>query len=145
MLREQEVLDACLARQLEQDQGLHVRSAPRAVVAHRHAWTTSRLTAALTDAGIEVVAVLDNGADVVGTCLAESPDVVVLEDLLAMRSGPETAALVRRYAPATVVAGLVASERAVGAMLDAGAQVVMTRRVPAQDLVRALEELLPTR
>lgn len=103
---------------------------PRAVVAHRHPWTREALAAALVAGGVPVLEVLDNGADAVAVCVCEQPALLVLDRVLAMRSGAEVAAEVRQLSPSTVVTGYVADDAAVAELLGAGAAGVVTRRTP---------------
>jgi CheY-like chemotaxis protein len=106
----------------------------RAVVAHRNEWFTGRLVAALGEAGVVVLCTTGNGAEAVGVCVAEQPDLVVVEERTAMISGEEVVRDVRRFVPTALVAAQVAYEDRVGALLDAGAQAAYARRVPPADL-----------
>jgi len=114
----------------------------RAVIAHRHAWFSSKLTGALHAGGVTVVADLDNGADALGIVIAEQPDLLLVEDKLPMVSGPELFRAVARWAPRTIVAVQVAEDRQVGRCLDAGAACVFTRRMPPADIATQLVEAL---
>lgn len=111
---------------------------PRAVVAHRHEWTREKFGSELARAGFDVLGVVDNGADTVGLCVAEQPDLCVVDELLGMAAGPAVAAEVRQLSPRTLVAGYVQQEQAVGALLDAGASAVYCRRVPPAEVVAEL-------
>ena len=53
--------------------------------------------------GCAVVAQLDNGADAVGLLVAEQPDLVLVEDALAMARGEDVVRAAREFAPGTLV------------------------------------------
>ena len=114
----------------------------RVVIAHRSEWFVGKLAHALHDRGVRVVAQVDNGADAVGIAVAEQPDLVVVEDTLAMVPGEQVVRDVRAYCPQTLVAAQVAYGDRVGALLQAGAATVFTRQVPPLDAVRSMLELL---
>lgn len=114
----------------------------RAVVAHRHAWTRDQLAGQLTRRGVEVLCALENGADVVGVCVVEQPTLLVVDELLAMRSGREVSQEVARFCPNTVVGGYVPREDASAGMLEAGAAAVFTRQVPPADVADELVRLV---
>lgn len=129
------------------DEGLYPLPATvpaRAVVAHRHVWTRDKLSAELVDRGVQLLCAVDNGAEAVGVCVAEQPDLLVLDDLLVMRNGCEVSQEVARLCPHTIVAGYVSGDEAVGPLLDAGADAVFTRQVPpalaCDELVRLVRE-----
>ena len=111
---------------------------PSAVVAHRHEWTRQKLAAELAGAGFDVLSVVDNGAEAVGLCVAEQPDLCVVDEMLAMASGAAVTAEVRQFSARTLVAGYVQQEEAVGPLLDAGATAVYGRRVPPADVAAEL-------
>lgn len=114
----------------------------RAVVVHRNEWFTGKVCAVLEEHGIEVVARLDNGADGVGTCIAEQPDLLLVEDSLPMLSGAQVVRKVVSWSPHTIAAGHVGHDGAVASMLDAGARSAWTRRVPPVDVGLALCRLV---
>jgi DNA-binding NarL/FixJ family response regulator len=114
----------------------------RVVIAHRNAWFVGKVVRALQDHGLVVVAQVDNGADAVGIAVAEQPDLLVVEDTLAMVPGEQVVRDVRSYCPETLVAAQVAYGDRVGPFLHAGAAAVFTRRVPPLDAVRSMLELL---
>lgn len=117
---------------------LRSTGARRVVLAHRSEWFRGKLSRVLTDGGLHVVAVLDNGADAVGVTVAEQPDLLLVEDTLAMVPGEAVVREVLRFCPDTVVAAQVASSDGVGALLDAGAHEVFTRQVPPAEVARRL-------
>lgn len=112
--------------------------ARRVVLAHRNEWFRGKLSRALQDGGLHVVAVLDNGADAVGVTVAEQPDLLLVEDTLAMVPGEAVVREVLRFCPDTVVAAQVAYSDGVGALKDAGAHEVFTRQVPAAEVAERL-------
>ena len=124
---------------------LHDLAPRRAVLAHRDDWFFRRVAEALEGRGVEVVAGTDNGADAVGLVVAEQPDIVLVEDALAMLTGEEVIREVRRFAPATVVTAQAAHGDRVRLLLDAGAARVFTRQVPPADAAASLLELVGAR
>lgn len=137
--------EALLARLAEQDLGVApmLERVPRTVVvAVRQAHVGGALAKALRSLGLTVLAQVDNGADVVGIAVAEQPTAVVLEDVLAMRHGAETAAQLRRLSPHTVVTGWVDGEHAMAPLREAGARAVWTRRTPTTDVAAGVLALL---
>jgi hypothetical protein len=114
----------------------------RVVIAHRNEWFVGKVVRALQDHGLVVVAQVDNGADAVGIAVAEQPDLLVVEDTLAMVPGEQVVRDVRSYCPETLVAAQVAYGDRVGPLLHAGAAAVFTRQVPPLDAVRSMLELL---
>jgi hypothetical protein len=138
--REHQAIVERLALGLDTDAGPMVVAVPaRVVIAHRHVWSRNSLTAELTKRGVEVLCALDNGADAVGVCVAEQPAFLIVDELLAMRSGREVVAEVTQFCPRTFVAGYVRDEAAVGDLLEAGATTVFTRRVTPADLAESLD------
>ena len=121
---------------------LHQRAPRRAVLVHRSEWFLAKVSALLAVSGVEVVAQLENGADAIGAAVAEQPDLVLVEDTLAIVPGEQVVRAVRGYCPGTLVVAQVAYGDSVAAMLDAGAATVFTRQVPPADVVRDLLELV---
>ena len=121
---------------------LHADLPRRAVVAHRNEWFVQKVCGDLEACGVEVVARLENGAEAVGIAVAEQPDLVIVEDRLAMLSGEDVVRDVRRYAPRALIAAQVAYEDRVAPMLEAGADTAYTRRVPPLDLSADVHRLL---
>ena len=114
----------------------------RVVIAHHNEWFVGKVAQALQDRGVVVVAQVDNGADAVGIAVAEQPDLLVVEDTLAMVPGEQVVRDVRRYCPQTLVAAQVAHGDRVGPLLQAGAAAVFTRQVPPLDAVTSMLQLL---
>ena len=121
---------------------LHNAAPTRAVVVHRNEWFLGKLVEGLRALDIDVVAQLDNGADAVGTVVAEHPDLLLVEDNLPRQPGPDVVRLSRVYAPDTVIAAHVAYDDRVPVMIEAGAQAAYTRRVPPSEVAEALGQLL---
>jgi CheY-like chemotaxis protein len=115
---------------------------PRAVVVHRQDWMREKLAVGLTVHGLAVVAEADDGADALGICIAEQPDLVLLEDRLPSMTAVEVLSSIREFAPHTVAAAQVESDHSVGPMLDAGAVAVFNRRVPVALVCEHLADLL---
>ncbi len=138
--------DAVVARADEQlrASGQLLRSTVerRVVIAHRSDWLVRRLEQTLEDRGVLLVARTDNGADAVGLVVAEQPDLVLLEDTLAMLPGSEVVREVRRFSPDTLVAVQAAHGGRVGELLDAGATTVFTRQVPPHEVIRSVLSLV---
>jgi CheY-like chemotaxis protein len=121
---------------------LHTTAERRVVMAHRNDWLVGKVVRALEDRGVQVVASTDNGADAVGMVVAEQPDLVLVEDTLAMLPGVEVIREIRRYSPGTVVLAQAAHGDRVGELLDAGATTVLTRAIPPQEVTRSVLRLV---
>ncbi len=142
--RSHEALVARAEQQLRESGGLlRQNGAPRAVLAHRDAWFLEKACTAFLDAGVEVVARTDNGADAIGTCVAEQPELLLLEDSLVMVPGLEVVEQTRLHVPGVVVGVRTVRDEAVGRLLDAGASAVFARQVPAAEVVASLLRLTP--
>ena len=114
----------------------------RVVVANRNGWLVGKVVEALEDRGVQVVAQTDNGAEAVGMVVAEQPDLVLVEDTLAMLPGVEVIREIRRFSPETVVLAQAAHGHRVGELLDAGATTVLTRSIPPQEVTRSVLRLV---
>lgn len=141
--REHEALVARAHEQLRlSGELLGVVASRRVILAHRNEWFRGKVAQLLRDQGWEVVAALDNGADTVGLAVAEQPDVVLVEDKLAMLPGEQVVREIRHFCPRTLVVAQVDYSDRVATLLDAGATTVWTRQVPPQDVARGLVQLL---
>jgi CheY-like chemotaxis protein len=148
--RELEVIrrehDALVARAQEQleTSGTHpLGTAGRTVViAHRNEWFVGKVADALRERGYRVLSHVENGADAVGTVVAEQPDLVLVEDQLAMIPGEDVVRQIRALSPDTIIAAQVPYGDRVGALLEAGAATVLTRQVPPAEVADALLRLL---
>lgn len=112
------------------------------LLAHRNEWFLDRIGTVLADRGVTVVARVDNGADAIGQAVAEQPDLLLVEDTLAMVPGEDVVREVLRFCPSTRVVAHVAYADRVEAMLGAGATEVFTRRVSPADVAEALHRLV---
>lgn len=138
--------DALIARAHDQLRAsgdiLHGTAECRVVLAHRSEWFLREVSAVLQTGGVSVVAELDNGADVVGLVVAEQPDLVLVEDVLAMARGEDVLREAREFAADTLVGVQVASDDRMGPLLDAGAAAVFSRRTHPRDVASSLLGLL---
>lgn len=134
------------------DEALHADPGPlcsttrrRAILVHRQQWFLRQMTAALAEVGVCVVAALDNGADAVGSLVAEQPDLLLLEEPLPMMTGRQVVAEAARFAPATVLVAQVTHADQIGHLLDAGVRAAVTRQVPPADVAQQMRALLDAR
>ena len=114
---------------------LRCRSQARAIVVHRRDAFVDAIGRLLAESGVDVVLRTDNGADAVGAAIAEQPDLVLVEENPAILSGEEVIREIRRFAPTAVLASQVSTGDRVGALLDAGASLVFSRRVTSARVV----------
>lgn len=139
LTRTRQALIDWTAHQLGQS-GHPLRSSAQArvVVAHRNEWFKDKLVTALRDRGMNVVAVLEDGASAVGVSVVEQPDLVLLEDKLTFVPGLEVIRQLRRYAPTSFVAAQVEHDGEVALFLRVGAGAAYPRRIPAGELAASL-------
>lgn len=143
--REQQALVAQTDQQLRSSGvPLQRQAQQRVVIAHRNDWFASKVAETLEAQGVCVAAWLENGADAVGAVIAEQPDVLFVEDVLAMVPGEEVVRLLQAFCTNTVVVTQVAYGDRIGPMLDAGAAAAFTRSVPPGDVAKKILELLVT-
>lgn len=109
-----------------------------AVLAHRHPWTRDRLAEALHDYGVEILICTDNGADALGTVVAEQPDVLFTGERLAMMGGSELLADAALFAPFTLLAVQGANVAAERHLREAEAQLVFSFGQPVTDVALQL-------
>lgn len=121
---------------------LGARPARSVMLAHRDEWFVDRVAGGLAGAGVQVCGRWDNGADAVGAAVADQPDLLLVEDTLAMVNGPDVVREVLQYCPTTQVVAQVAYADRIGVMLDAGASAVWTRRTSPAEVVMGMRELL---
>ncbi len=115
---------------------------PRAVLVHRHPWLRDKLTRALQELGVLVIAELDDGADGLGLVVAEQPDLVLVEDLLPSVPGTELVRIARPMTTRTIFTAQVAYADDITGMLEAGATAAFARQVPPAHLAEELAALL---
>ena len=141
--RQHDALVARAVAQLEESGRPSGQATPaRVLLAHRNEWFLDRVSALLHGGGLTVLARFDNGADAIGASIADQPDLLLVEDALAMVPGDEVVREVVRYCPGTAVVAQVAYAGGIAPMLDAGALAVHTRRVPPADVAAAMVELV---
>lgn len=133
-------LDHVLAAEADAPMPSHCRD--RAVLVHRHEWFVEKMTEALSRLGIVVVAGCDNGADAIGILIAEQPELALVQESLPMVSGEGVLRQVKQFCPSTAVAAQVASGARIGAFLDVGARIAVTRQVPPVALAAQMSDLL---
>ena len=140
--RQHEAVVARTAQRLRETNGPMPDTSPRTLlVAHHHEWVTRRVTQAI-GATVDVLAVTANGAEAVGIAVAEQPDLVLVDELLAMQSGAEVVREVVDLCPDTVVVAQVGSEHRVAELRAAGAHTVLTRSVLPEDVAGLLRRIL---
>lgn len=143
--REQAAIVARADEQLRASgEALRGRPEVRVVLAHRNAWLRDKIAARLTEHGVRIVGVFDDGADAAGTIIVEQPELVLVEDRLPTLPGVDLVRRVRTYSGDTVVGVQVLDSEGISVFVEAGAQAVFTRRIPpvdiADQLVGCLEE-----
>jgi CheY-like chemotaxis protein len=106
-----------------------------AIVAHRQPWFTGKVEALLERRGVHVLGDTTVGADAVGWAVAEQPDLVIVDDTLAMITGEECVREIREFCHDTVIAAHVSRSDQVAAMLEAGANSAHLHVVPVDRLV----------
>lgn len=116
----------------------------RAVIGHRNAWLRERVAARLEALGVAVVGVFDDGADLAGTLVVEQPELVLVEDLLPTVTGIEVVRRAALYAPQALVGAQTLDGEGVPRLLEAGARVVVTRRIPPGDIAEQMVSALDT-
>jgi CheY-like chemotaxis protein len=114
----------------------------RAIIAHRHDWFAGKMTSLLEQRGVQVLGHTVVGADAVGWAVAEQPDLVVVDETLAMLPGDQVVRELRAFCPQTVIAAQAAYSDRVGRMLEAGATCVHVRAVPPAQVADELVGLL---
>lgn len=117
-----------------------LRSAPVAVLAHRNSWFTGKVAERLTGRGVEVVAVVEDGASASGALVVEQPELLLVEERLPVLTGLEILQRVRDFASATVAAVQLLDSDAADRFRDAGARAVFSRRVPPAEVADALAD-----
>jgi hypothetical protein len=137
--------EAVLARArqaLNEDRWPPAGTSTTAVIAHRQEWFTAKLSAALVERGVHVVAAVDDGATALGIVVVEQPYLLLVEDVL---SGQELMAEAALFAPSTITAVQVAHGDRIGLMLEAGARTAFARQVPPVDVADQLLSLVQAR
>ena len=114
----------------------------RAVVAHRDAWFRDKVADALGKSGVDVVALLDNGADAVGVVVAEQPDLLLVQDKLPMVLGVDVLRQAARFSPDTVSAAQASHDSELAALLEAGSRAAFNRRATPTEVAAELCQLV---
>jgi len=141
--REQQALQAHAQRHLVESAHLLAGAVrPRAVLAHRNAWLRTKVADCLLAHGVEVVAVLDDGAETAGVMIVEQPELVLVEDRLPSLCGLEVLQRARAFSPGTLVAAALQDSSEMHRFLDAGARAVFTRRTPPADMAAEVVQCL---
>lgn len=141
--RQQQALVERTHAQLQDTGGVLTHLADKTVLlAHRNQWFLDRVTDVLTQHGLTVIGTVDNGADAVGCAVAEQPDAVLIADSLAMLPGEDVVRELRKYCASSRLFAQVEHSDRVGALLEAGASAVFTRRVPPKDVAEGVCHLL---
>jgi hypothetical protein len=137
--REQAALIARVDLQLHASgQPLAARGPVRAVLGHRNEWLSGKVASRLERHGIVIVGVFGDGADAVGTIVAEQPELVFLQDRLPSLAGSELVLRVREFSPLSVVGAHVEDSRSIPPLAEVGAHAVFTRRTPPDDIADQL-------
>lgn len=110
---------------------------PSALVVHRQPWFRERVTSDLQQLGLRVAACVDNGADGVGIAVAEQPDVLVLDEHVAMMTSAAVLRQLATYCPSTRVLVQAEGPGAREEYLRDGAAEVVSRAVPPADVATA--------
>lgn len=92
--------------------------------------------------GVEIVASLENGNDVIGACREHTPDVVVMDYRLPGLNGVQATAALREACPEVAVVCLTASAnvREMEALKEAGAVACLTKDEDLDHIVAAIRE-----
>jgi DNA-binding NarL/FixJ family response regulator len=90
--------------------------------------------------GVEVVAAVENGNDVIELCRNHKPDVVVMDYRLPGLDGVQATAALRKECPEVAVVCLTASAnlREMEALKEAGAVACLTKDEELDDIVAAI-------
>ena len=96
----------------------------------------------LLERGVQVCAIVDDGAEALGILIAEQPDLLVVEDPMSSLTSVDLCTEAAMFAPATRIMVLVESPLRVGRLLDAGAQAVVTRRGVREEFTGSLDAVL---
>lgn len=139
--RQHEALVARTQEHLRRSVDLLRSTTPRTVLlGHRDEWFLDEVTRELRDNGFQVVGRLHDGAEVIGVSVAEQPDLVLVEDTLAV-PGEQLVREVLRYSPGSRVVAQVGREDRARAFLAAGACAVHSRQEPPAEVVAAVLRL----
>jgi CheY-like chemotaxis protein len=136
--RERDALHAWAAAGLHTTSALGRGAVPRAVIAHRNEWLRDKIGAALRQHEVDVVALVEDGAEASAAVVLEQPDLVFVEDLLPTLSGLEVISRVRLFAPNALIGAHALGPSGMSPLLDAGAQATFSRRIPPAEIAAEL-------
>ena len=90
---------------------------------------------------LELVGVAEDADSAIALVADRAPDVVVLDWMMPRGGGPEASRQIEKRFPRTAIVALTASEtnEATSDMLFAGAKSVLSKRTPADQIVRAIQ------
>jgi hypothetical protein len=123
---------------------LHTTAPRRAVLAHRDERFMAQVALVLREAGVTVLAQVDNGAEAIGLLVAEQPDLLLAQDQLAMSRPGQVLREAREFAPGTLVGVQASHDDRTGPLLLGGAAAVFSRHTLARDVADELLRLLST-
>ncbi|MCU1693036.1 MAG: hypothetical protein JWM64_2127 [Frankiales bacterium] len=140
LLSQNAALQAHAAEHLVLTAQLLVAHKPRVVLAHADAGFRGLLAEALHERGLQVVSCTSDGAQTVGVCLAEQPDLLVLQD--GLPDGTGVVEEVLAGCPATLV--VAQAERGARELLlrDAGATYVFPEGTAPSSVSEDLRRLV---
>jgi hypothetical protein len=138
--RERDVIAIVTAHRLLAAGGpLPATSAPRAVVALRHDWFADAVSVALTQCDVTVFGRVWDAAAAVGFCVAEQPDLVLLDSGLAL---PHLVQRLTQLCPDTAVVVQFPDDDELRALTLTGATAVFHRQVPPHEVAAQVAALL---
>jgi CheY-like chemotaxis protein len=130
MRHEQDALLARASSQMVQGAKLLASTEPRIVIAHRQEWFRDRVAARLAHQQVAVLASVDDGAEAIAASICDQPDLLIIEELMPSVTGLEVLGRVQEYSPGTKVAVQAVNVGTADRLLEAGAVLVCSRRIP---------------
>jgi hypothetical protein len=125
-------------RLLDAGASLPAANAPRVVIAHRHDWFADSVSLALAQSDVTVIArAWDTGA-AVGFCVAEQPDLVLLDSGLAP---PQLLQRLQELCPRTAIAVQFRDDDELPGLTLTSATALFHRRVPPREVAAQLATL----
>jgi DNA-binding NarL/FixJ family response regulator len=112
------------------------------VVVNRNPWFVDRLCLALEQYGIDMVARLSNGAEALGVTIAEQPDLLLIEDAMALMRGEDVIAQAQQFAPRTLLAIQVDRESRAKDLTAMGADAALSRQRAPVDVAADIAGLV---
>jgi hypothetical protein len=140
LVREQEVIAIVTAHHLlGAGAPLRTTSAARAVVAHRHDWFAEAVSMELTRSDVSVIGRAWDAGAAVGFCVAEQPDLVLLDSGLGL---PRLVQRLHELCPHTAVVVQFNDDDEQHALALAGATALVHRRVSPREVAAQATLLL---